>query len=150
MVLLILGVLMLYLGVNGVMFWFSLHSGTDLVAKDYYSRAERYNDTIAAEAASRATGWRARVTADSAADGALTLVVADAAGRPVTGLTGEALAYRPSDAALDQALALSELPGQPGAYRLRFARPARGLWEVSLDLRADGGRLDQRLRVVTP
>ena len=147
MVLLILTVVSLYVGVNGVMFWFSLRSGTDLVSKDYYARAEHYDDQLAAEAANRATGWRTRL---SAGPETVTLAVTDAQGRPVTGLTGDARAYRPSDAALDQALALSEAVESPGTYRLRFANPVRGLWEIALDLRAPGGRLDETFRVVVP
>ena len=85
MVLLILTVLSLYLGVNGVMFWFSLRFGADLVSKDYYARAERYDDQLAAEAANRASGWRTRL---SAAPGTVTLAVTDAQGQPVAGLTG--------------------------------------------------------------
>jgi len=147
MVLLILGVLSLYLGVNGVMFWVSLRAGTDLVSRDYYARASRYDGQMAAEAAHRATGWRTRF---GASPGIVTLAVTDAQGKPVAGLTGEARAYRPSDAALDQALALSETGESPGTYQLRFANPARGLWEISLDLRGPDGRLDETIRVVVP
>jgi nitrogen fixation protein FixH len=144
---LVVTVFALYLGVNGVMFWVSLHAGPDLVSKDYYARAERYDDQMAAEAENRATGWRTRLSAGTET---VTLAVTDAQGKPVTGLTGDAKAYRPSDAALDQALALSEAAEAPGTYRLRFARPARGLWKISLDLRAPGGRLDETFRVVVP
>jgi nitrogen fixation protein FixH len=80
----------------------------------------------------------------------LLLRIADADGRPVHGLTGEARAYRPADAALDQALPLGEDAAEPGLYRARFGRPAPGLWRLTLDVRRDGARFVHELPLVTP
>jgi nitrogen fixation protein FixH len=127
------------------MFWLSLQAPTDLVAADYYARSKRVDEALAAQAASRATGWRASLTAGEGGSG-VALRIVDQEGRPLSGLSGTASAYRPSDAALDQPLSLAEDPAQTGTYRLMFGRPARGLWEIEIELQGPAGHFTDRLR----
>jgi hypothetical protein len=78
------------------------------------------------------------------------LRIVDRAGQPVSGALGLASAYRPDNPALDQGLSWRELPGRDGWYELRFARPAPGLWAVTLNLRRGEERLSKTLRHITP
>jgi nitrogen fixation protein FixH len=149
-VLLIAGIIASYVLVNGVMFWVSLQAPADLVRADYYAESKRVDEAQAAQAASGRTGWRVTLPPAQARPDAVTFQVLDAGGAPVAGLSGSVQAYRPSEAALDQPLALAEPAGAPGTYVARFARPAPGLWELRLELTGRGQRFLDRVRVVTP
>jgi nitrogen fixation protein FixH len=148
-VLLVAGVVLAYLLTNGVMLWVSMRAPTDLVSADYYAQSKRVNERQAAERASLRAGWRLELVPQAVPD-TLLLRVTSAGGAPVTGLTGAARAYRPSDARLDQPLALEPAAGEPGFYRLRFATPRAGLWEIELNLTGERDVLHERIRFVAP
>lgn len=142
------GVIAMFVLVNGLMFWLSLEARPELVRQDYYDASKRYEGVIAARAASTATGWRVAIA--PAGTGVARVTVSDPQGRPVTGVTGTALAYRPADHLLDQPLGWAAQPGTPGGYEVRFARPAAGLWHLTLDLEHGGERFEQTFRYVAP
>lgn len=145
---LVVGIFAAYLGTNGVMFWFASETPPLLVSKTYYEDSRRYDAVQNAEQATAAAGWR--VQAEPAAPGELRVTITDRAGRPASGFSGEASAYRPNDAALDQPLSWSEEPAAPGHYRAHFAKPRAGQWQLKLALRRGGERIVEDMRVVTP
>jgi nitrogen fixation protein FixH len=149
-VLLIAGIVASYVLVNGAMFWFSLEAPSDLVRADYYAQSKLVDEALAAQAASDRSGWRVALPPAQESPDAVSFRVLDERGDPVAGLSGSAQAYRPSDAALDQPLALGESAEAPGTYVARFARPAPGLWELRLELKGRGQRFLNDLRVVIP
>jgi nitrogen fixation protein FixH len=144
------GIVATTVGVNGVMFWYAEEEPTYLVRQDYYDASKTYDRDHAARLASARLGWRVDTAEDLRSRDTLTLRIADAAGRPVSGLAGTVSAYRPSDARLDQPLRWSEDGSQPGLYRASFARPAQGLWRVTLDVSRGGQRLFEDLTVAMP
>ena len=148
-VLLVAGIIALFVGGNAVMVWIAVRAQPDLVTPDYYAASKRVDQDVAARADDLRAGWRVQpVGGDDAAT--LTLSVRDGAGLPAAGLAGTVRAYRPADAALDQPLAWEAVPGRPGTYRARFARPAPGLWQIRLDLRRGQERLYRELEWVAP
>ena len=146
--LLICGVILAFLGANGLMVWFATQSPATLVTEDYYEASKRWNAVMDSERASNATGWR--VEPGAAQLSGLRLRIVDAAGRPVSGAAGQASAYRPDNAALDQSLAWREAPEGGGWYELRFARPSKGRWNITLNLRRGDDRFQKTLRHVAP
>lgn len=92
--------------------------------------------------------WRLDVSI-AAADGdrrVLTLAVADADGRPLSGLGGNARLVHPTDERRDVGMALSPLGG--GRYRATGDAPA-GQWELIVDLtQADERVFQSKNRVV--
>jgi nitrogen fixation protein FixH len=145
---LLLGIAAGFVTINAVMLVYALHSPPVLVSVSYYEDSRRYGAVQAAEEAMGAAGWRVEV--QPAPPAAVIVRLADRAGKPASGFTGQAQAYRPNDAALDQALAWSEEPDTPGSYRAQFARPRAGQWRIRLALRRGGERIDHEFRIVTP
>jgi nitrogen fixation protein FixH len=130
------------------MLWVAVRTHPDLVRSDYYEASKGVDGEQATRLASAHLGWRVAPLAEGR--DVVLLRIADVEGRPVTGLTGEARAYRPADASLDQALPLGADATEPGLYRMRFARPAPGLWRLTLDVRRDGARFVHELPLVAP
>jgi nitrogen fixation protein FixH len=136
----LIGIVALFLAVNGVMLWFTLRAPPQLVSKSYYDDATRYDQVMEAERDSQATGWNATAL-ERSSPGSVALRVVDAQGRPVSGLAGALSAYRPSDSSLDRVLPVREQPGGSGLYVAPFAGAQRGHWELRLDLRRGTSRL---------
>jgi nitrogen fixation protein FixH len=151
MVALIVGIFALVVGVNGAMLWFTLSHPPQLVSASYYEDARSFSREMAAGRASAATGWQVQPAQEAAVEpGRVVVAVADARGRPVTGLVGHLHAYRPSDEALDQDLPLTERPGAPGRYEARFSKPRPGRWELIVTLAKGDARLLQSVAWVSP
>lgn len=148
---LIVGIFALFLGVNGVMLWFTLRNPPQLVSASYYEDARGFSRTMAASQASAATGWHVQsAPSESVEQDRIVLSVADSRDRPVTGLLGRLRAYRPSDAALDQDLPLTERAGAPGRYEARFHNPRAGLWKLIVTLDKGDEHLLQEIAWVAP
>ena len=146
--LLVAAIVLAYVGVNAAMFWLATRHPTALVAEDYYGDSRRHDKVMADREASRAAGWQ--VEAAVQRTNSVAVRIQDSAGRPASGFSGQALAWRPNDPALDQALNWREDSAQPGTYHAAFARPAPGQWLLRLALRRGGERLDQELRIRLP
>jgi nitrogen fixation protein FixH len=147
---LLVGIVVLVLGVNIGMVWFALRHAPSLVQEDYYDASKRYDSEHAARLASERLGWTLGDVPALRERGRFALRITDAQGRPVSGLAGSIQAYRPSNAALDQTLQWHEDPAQPGQYVADFARPASGLWRITVDLSLGAQRLYRDLTLVTP
>jgi len=147
---LVVGIIALVVGGNAVMIWIAVDARPSLVRPDYYAASKQVDAERAARLASARLGWQVSEVPGLIQRDTLALRIADAAGHPVSGMAGSVSAYRPSSDKLDQSLAWSEDPAQPGLYRATFARPAQGLWRVTLDVKHEGKRLYQDLSVVMP
>lgn len=145
---LIVGIMVATVGLNLTMLWYAEDDPPELVRPDYYAASKTYDVDHAARLASARLGWQ--VVQAPRSRSLLALRITDAEGRPVSGLAGHVSAYRASDVSLDQTLQWSEDSAQPGLYRATFARPAAGLWRVTLDVRHDGKRLYEDVSVVMP
>lgn len=144
------GIVALVVGTNAIMIWIAVAASPNLVRRDYYDASKHVDAEQAARQASARLGWRVSEAAEARAPDAVALRIVDAAGAPVSGLQGALHAYRPADAALDQPLRWREDPAAPGLYRAGFARPAPGLWRLTLDLRRGDERLYEDLIIVMP
>lgn len=107
--------------------------------KGYYESARAWDADEAVEAASRQLGWSvsyelpADVPHYAGMPRPVDVTVTDRAGQPVTGLTGQFFAIRPSDTRLNQTTTLTALPQVPGRYRTLVLMDAPGAWDVRID-----------------
>ncbi len=139
----------LFLGVNGVMLWFTLGQPPQLVTPAYYSDAQQVDRVLAAQQAQDRLGWHINVLPGSGT-GALAFQVTDAQGKPLQDIGGTVSAYRPSDAALDQKLEVREQPMGSGWYQAVFANPRHGLWRLTLELQRGTDRLHRTIEWTAP
>jgi len=148
-VLSMIGIFVLFISVNGVMLWVTIHYPEQLVSKSYYDDATQYGKIMDKERLSLATGWRLE-TLDKAAPGTVVFRITDAMGKPVPGLTGKVRAYRPSDSGLDRDLRVRENPDAPGVYIADFAQAKSGHWDLIVDMRRATDRLYETLSWTAP
>ncbi len=130
-----LGFLLLVIGVNAGMIITAVVTNPGLVESDYYEKGRDFERNVAKQLAARsALGWtlsleppeRARINRPAPHR----LTVVDKVGQPLTGATVELHAYRPSDAAADFTVPLTEtLPGQ---YSADIAFPLKGIWDLKV------------------
>jgi nitrogen fixation protein FixH len=150
MLLLIVGIFAVTIAVNVAMVWYAEADPPELVRADYYAASKDFDRDHEARLASARQGWQVSALEAPRSRDTLELRIADADGRPANGLAGKVSAYRASDEHLDQALAWSEDPAQPGLYRAVFLRPRQGLWRITLDVHSAGKRLYRDVSVVMP
>ncbi|MBV1797064.1 FixH family protein [Siccirubricoccus sp. G192] len=129
--------------VNGVLITSALSTFTGVTVSQSYDRGRAYNQVLAEAARQEALGWRAEVTLG---EGALRVMVLDAAGQPVRGRL-EGVLRRPLER---EEMPLDLAAIAPGAWLAPVAlRP--GQWEARLSLAgAEGQHLDIRQRLVVP
>ena len=117
--------------VNGALLYFALATHSGLVASEPYRKGLAYNERIAADERQAALGWSAKVEIE--ASGALTLVVADREGRPVSGLAVSSLVGRPTTSKDEQRVVLAE--AAPGRYLATLGALGAGAWRVDIEAR---------------
>jgi nitrogen fixation protein FixH len=121
--------------VNGAFVYFATSSWTGLETNNAYIRGLAYNSVLDAAAAQRERGWD--VSLEVAGPGPLTATVAatfaDAAGRPLDGLSVTAAFRRPATEGHDLTIALDA--GTPGEYGASVELPLAGNWDVRLTAR---------------
>ncbi len=100
------------------------------VVENSYDASQRFNAWLDEAKAERALGWQAAI---SRSGEALTVVLHDRAGKPMTGAELSGDATHPLGATTDLALRFAEV--QPGVYRATL--PA-GRWQVRLLAHAQG------------
>jgi nitrogen fixation protein FixH len=117
-----------------------------------YARGLAFDEELARRAASQALGWQVELlppAADTRADGVVQVRVRDAAGAPVTGLTGNLRAFHnahPAEARLAPITAAAE----PGGYEARLRADRAGQWQWQIALEGPPGAWSDRLRVQVP
>jgi len=117
--------------VNGVLIYTSVASFSGLETDKAYEQGLHYNQSLALAAANAETGWHAEPKISAAGDARkLEIMVTDRTGAPVTELTVEAYLVRPTNAGMDDELALTDRGG--GRYAVDFTPKAMGNWELRL------------------
>jgi nitrogen fixation protein FixH len=141
------------LGVNLTMVFLAVATNPGLVTEDFYERGQDYENTMASKLAAD-PGWNlhADVPADLTVGRAafIRFFITDKAGQPVSPDGVRFFAYRPSDAAQDFDLPMTE--EGPGRYRVEVAFPLLGVWDtlVSVQSGEDEYNLGKRINVKRP
>lgn len=115
-----------------------------------YLQGLSYNDTLAERRAQAARGWRARAALRESDEGVvLEVVLRDAEGRPIDGISAEGALRWPSAARLDRAVAFESV-GE-GRYVANLGRLHQGRWVLRARA-ADGeaGALDFEAELTWP
>lgn len=137
----LLGMLAMFgivIAVNVVFIVLALDTFTGVTTANPFKEGLAYNQVLAARDAQRDLGWQGSVTAAPQADGedAITVMLTDRNGTPLTGLTLNGTLRRPTHEGVDQPLAWQE--AAPGSYRTVVALPERGNWDLVVS--AEDGR----------
>lgn len=130
------GAFMVVIGVNGALAFFATSTFNGLETRNAYEKGRLYNQTLAAEEQQRALGWKMDLTAEAVADrkpGAgyptqVVLVAAGPDGAALDGLTVTAEVRRPTQAGMDQDIAL--VRRDAGSYGTTVTLPQPGNWDV--------------------
>lgn len=141
----LLGFFGVVMAANAALVYFAGQSWTGLTTEHSYTEGLRYNDTLDAAAAQKALGWSADIKVDDAAR-SLTVVMRDAAGRPLDDLAVSGTLIRPTSEGFDRPVDLS-FTGD-GRYAGRLDLPLDGQWHLDLHAERQGGdtfRIEQRL-----
>lgn len=122
------------IAVNMVMLGFALGTFNGLSTEGAYDRGLGYNQELADYEAQRALGWHVETVVVPLAGGGRELVVSLASrdGLPLVGAEIAATLLRPTQAGLDQSVALRE--DRAGVYVGTADLPQPGQWTVSLDI----------------
>jgi nitrogen fixation protein FixH len=117
---------------NGALIYAAVSTNSGLVANEPYRKGLHYNARIAADEHQARLGWSEKL--DVAQDGAMSLVLTDRAGQPVSGLRIETVLGRPATNRDDVRMALIEVA--PGRYEAHTAPLGAGSWLAALEARA--------------
>ncbi|WP_374378434.1 FixH family protein [Dongia sp.] len=120
------------IAVNGVLIYTAVSSFSGLETDNAYEKGIHYNQALVAAAANAETGWHAEssVVAGENGNRRLNVAITDRTGQPVTELKVEAYLVRPTNAGMDETVALTDIGG--GLYRADIAPKALGNWELRL------------------
>jgi nitrogen fixation protein FixH len=138
---------------NGTMIFFAFLTNPGLVTEDYYERGREVERTIVTRA-QEGPGWLMRIdTPSDVRAGEVTKIryfVVDKAGQPVTPDQVTYFAYRPSDAARDFSVPMTE--EARGRYVAEVRFPLGGVWDGMVGVRSDGEEyvVGQRVSVAAP
>jgi nitrogen fixation protein FixH len=126
---------------NGLMAYFAISTFSGTVGKNPYRQGRVYDDEIARAEAQDRRNWTATIEHQMIGDGRLDLRFTPAGpnGEMLSGLTVEALFNRPTQAAWDRRVKLTET--ESGLYQGTLALPHQGVWMLELN----ASRGDERL-----
>ncbi len=131
----LIGFFLLVFAVNGVFVYVSLRSHPGTTTRDAYREGLEYNRVLESAERQQALGWRAQVLEG---DGTLRLILKDAAGAAVAGLSGQAQVGRPASDSEDRTLDIVETA--PGIYGTEGPPLGRGRWKAVIEMRDGAGR----------
>jgi hypothetical protein len=125
---------------QGIMVYHATSKEAPLPQEKYYEKAEAWDKSQAELESSRKLGWTVsfampsgpQYVAGSARP--VDVLITDNKGELVRGLTGKFLATHPSESRLNASGQLTELPQEPGHYRVLIPFPIGGLWDFHLDM----------------
>lgn len=123
----LLGFFAVVFAVNGTFIWMAVKSFSGVTAERAYDKGLHYNEALADARRQAGLGWR---SAAGMEDGRVVATFADAAGRPLDGLSVAARLARPATAAADRLAVLEGLGA--GRYRMAEPLPAAGAWLLVL------------------
>lgn len=136
--------------VNAAMIMLAYVTSPGLVVKDHYERGEAYASTAAERARQRDLGWSLALAGEPGLRRAapLRLSLKDGSGAPLLAEAAVLHAYRPSDARADFHAVF--VPLAPGEYSADVAFPLPGVWDLVIEVRAAGSRLEEARRIDVP
>jgi len=125
-----------------------------LVDKDYYEKAEDYEENLVKYRNARAAlGWSYQATFPNNPilnkQSLYRLSVVDKAGLPLKSANIKLVAYRPSDASADFEVTFNEIG--TGIYEGNITYPLKGIWEITAVIELGDDKFDftRRASVVT-
>ena len=140
----------------GVLVWVATRPDTPRPIRGYYEAARAWDADEAIEDASRQLGWTVRyelppgVPHFAGMPRPVDVRVADRDGKPVSGLSGQLFAIRPSDTRMNQAGQLVEMPQEAGSYRTLIRLDQPGTWELRIDAHQQALRFVHAARLIIP
>jgi len=139
------GFFVVVVAVNGVMVGLALWTFPGLATEGAYEKGLAYNAALASARAQARLGWRVEAGYDA---GAVTVRLADAAGRPISDARVSVRLRRPTRGGLDRA-ARAEPRGQ-GRYVAGLAAPLAGIWDLGVTVvrGTDSYRTARRIEVM--
>lgn len=134
---LMLGFFGVVFAANGVFVYLATSSWNGLYTDDAYRKGLDYNETIARAAAQQALGWRTSVSLEPLDEQThrLTVSLRDRAERPIENRAVTATLRRPVSASDDISVPLNWTG--PGHYTADVTLPARGQWDVHVEVARD-------------
>jgi nitrogen fixation protein FixH len=125
------------IAVNGVMIWFAVGSFSGLYADAAREQGLHYNETIAEQEARDALGWSVDA-AWHAGTRRLQVTLHHADGSALLGADIEAALIRPAEKRPPHPVAMGDHGGGQNAGYVSL--PARGNWDLQIEIAADGHR----------
>ncbi len=132
---------------NGTMLYYAVTTWTGVETNNAYRRGLEYNKKLEAAAQQRALGWSAAVDVEPrpALAAQITLTLADAEARPLSGAEVAVTFVRPTHEGSDFAAQMPAVGS--GRYRLDAAFPLPGQWDVRLDITHPSGTYAMKERI---
>lgn len=125
------------IAVNGIMIWFAVGSFSGLYADSAREQGLHYNEVVIEQKARDALGWKVDAAWD-AGNRRLDVALRHADGSALSGASIEAALVRPVEKRAPLPVAMGELgDGQFAGY---VSLPARGNWDLEIEVAADGHR----------
>lgn len=121
----LLGFFGVMLVANVIFIWLALSTFSGATSKTAYEDGLAFNERLDAAADQKARGWQGELRTEG---DRVVLTMERADGRPLGGLTLDALFLRPTHDGMDRRLPMSEIA--PGRYSAPLALPAPGNWDV--------------------
>lgn len=137
--------------VNGILAYFATSTFNGLVTDNAYEKGNNYNATLAMARQQAQLGWTADVGMTPVGGGhkaALTVRYADKAGKPVDGLTVQAMAQRPTVTGYDATISFAATGN--GTYVAQAELPLGGEWDFDLVATGDGAVHQVQRRFIIP
>ncbi len=125
------------IAVNGVMIWLAVGSFSGLYAKDASEQGLHYNAVVAEQEARDSLGWRIDA-AWNAGSNRLQVALHRADGSALVGANIAAALVRPAEKRAPVNVALGDLGD--GRFAGYVSLPARGNWDLELEVEAEGHR----------
>ena len=123
--------------VNGIMIWFAIGSFSGLYTPGAREQGLRYNEVVAEQKERDALGWQVDASWNRRAH-QLEVALRRADGSALSGASVEADLVRPAEKRAPFPVALRETAS--GRYSGDVALPARGNWDLEIEVAADGRR----------
>ncbi|MEO5364956.1 MAG: FixH family protein [Magnetococcus sp. WYHC-3] len=138
--LVIIGFFVVVFAANAAFIYLATDTFNGVVVEKHYEKGLAFNQVLEAQRRQNALGWLALVDIGAIKlqqPGTLVMRVSDEQGRPVTGLSGQGMLFRPVASGHDQELRWVE--AAPGRYEAVLTLPLPGRWDVKSILKSAGG-----------
>ena len=126
--------LCLVIGVNGFIFFLAQRKPYELVTKNYYQKALRYESIIQAREVTRRNGWKLKLSMiQNNGESQLSVNISDLKDKSIKGLQGSVSLFRPSNTKLDLEMDLVEIDSS--RYQSEFVKLEPGPWKFTFVFR---------------